>query len=126
MRHTIIITVWAVAIPAAASGAIMGLWNGIMPQLFGLASIGFWQALGLFLLSQLLTGGFVFGLFLLAAGLHTIGHHHNSAAHEQWMRMTDEQRAELIRRRMSGFGYWKQGTEADSRENAEQKNHANG
>lgn len=123
MRHIIIITLWAIAIPAAASGAIMGLWNGIMPQLFGLAAIGFWQALGLFLLSQLLTGGFVFGLFLLAAALHTIGHHHNSAAHERWMRMTDEQRAELIRRRMSGFYNM---TTGGNEKNAEQNNHANG
>ena len=29
------------------------------------------------------------------------------------MRMTDEQRAELIRRRMSRFGYWKQETAGD-------------
>lgn len=100
-----LIVVWAVALPAAASGAIMVLWNMLMPALFGLPAIGVWQAAGLFLLGQLLTGGFVFGLLLLAAGMHVAGHRHNSAAHERWMRMTDEERREVFRRRMEKFGY---------------------
>ena len=37
---------------------ITGLWNALMPEIFGLPTIGFWQALGLFLLSRLLIGGF--------------------------------------------------------------------
>ena len=37
---------------------IMLLWNWLMPSLFGLREIGFWQALGLFLLCRLLVGGF--------------------------------------------------------------------
>ncbi len=37
---------------------IMVLWNWLMPTLFGLHPIGFWQALGLFLLFRLLVGGF--------------------------------------------------------------------
>jgi len=34
------------------------LWNWLMPGLFGWHTIGFWQALGLFLLARLLVGGF--------------------------------------------------------------------
>ena len=34
------------------------LWNVLMPQIFGLPAIGFWQALGLFLLSRILFGRF--------------------------------------------------------------------
>ncbi len=34
------------------------LWNWLMPELFGLHTITFWQALGLFLLSKILFGGF--------------------------------------------------------------------
>jgi hypothetical protein len=37
---------------------IMGLWNGILPGLFGWRTIGFWQAIGLFILCRLLFGGF--------------------------------------------------------------------
>lgn len=37
---------------------VMYLWNWLMPGLFGLATIGFWQAFGLILLARLLVGGF--------------------------------------------------------------------
>jgi hypothetical protein len=37
---------------------IMHLWNWLMPSLFGLNMITFWQALGLFVLGKLLLGGF--------------------------------------------------------------------
>ncbi len=34
------------------------LWNVLMPAIFGLPAIGFWQALGLLLLTRLLFGRF--------------------------------------------------------------------
>lgn len=34
------------------------LWNWLMPGLFGLHTVTFWQALGLFVLGKLLLGGF--------------------------------------------------------------------
>ncbi len=37
---------------------IAGLWNALMPAIFQLPPITFWQALGLFLLSRLLFGRF--------------------------------------------------------------------
>ena len=37
---------------------IMALWNNILAVIFPIALINFWQALGLFLLSKLLFGGF--------------------------------------------------------------------
>lgn len=39
---------------------VMYLWNGLMPNLFGLTTITFWQAAGLLLLSKILFGGFNF------------------------------------------------------------------
>lgn len=43
---------------AVASGVIgfslMWLWNWLMPELFGLTVINFWQAIGLFILCSLL------------------------------------------------------------------------
>lgn len=38
--------------------AVTGLWNSLMPVIFGLPAITIWQALGLFLLSRLLFGRF--------------------------------------------------------------------
>ena len=35
---------------------IMWLWNWLMPSLFGLRIIGFWEGLGLFLLAKILFG----------------------------------------------------------------------
>jgi hypothetical protein len=40
---------------------VMRLWNWLLPPLFGLSSITFWQALGLLALSRILFGGFGFG-----------------------------------------------------------------
>ena len=37
---------------------VMSLWNWLMPALFGLKLIGYWQALGLIILSKILLGGF--------------------------------------------------------------------
>jgi hypothetical protein len=37
---------------------VMGLWNWLMPAIFGLQAITFWQALGLLILSRLLLGRF--------------------------------------------------------------------
>ena len=37
---------------------VMELWNALMPQIFGLHALTFWQALGLLLLAKLLFGGF--------------------------------------------------------------------
>jgi hypothetical protein len=37
---------------------VMTLWNWLLPRLFNLPAINFWQALGLLLLSKILFGGF--------------------------------------------------------------------
>lgn len=36
---------------------LMGLWNLLMPEIFRLPAISFWQALGLLVLSRVLFGG---------------------------------------------------------------------
>lgn len=36
----------------------MVLWNWLLPEIFGLPAIDFWQALGLLLLAKILFGGF--------------------------------------------------------------------
>ena len=47
------------ALAVAAIGFVsMHLWNYLMPAIFGLHVITFWQAVGLLLLGRLLFGGF--------------------------------------------------------------------
>ncbi len=36
---------------------IMWLWNWLMPEIFGLTTLTYWQAVGLFILLKLLLGG---------------------------------------------------------------------
>lgn len=37
---------------------IMWLWNWLMPELFGLTTLTYWQAVGIFILFKILLGGF--------------------------------------------------------------------
>ncbi len=47
-----------VAFVALFGYVVMGLWNWLMPALFGLSAITYWQGLGLFILAKILFGGF--------------------------------------------------------------------
>jgi len=46
----------AVAALALVGAVVTALWNWLMPGLFGWPVIGFWQALGLLLLTRILGG----------------------------------------------------------------------
>ncbi len=37
---------------------VMWLWNWLMPEIFGLTEITYWQAIGIFILAKLILGGF--------------------------------------------------------------------
>lgn len=45
-----------IAMAALMTGVVMLLWNWLMPILFGLSVITFWQALGILILSKILFG----------------------------------------------------------------------
>ena len=96
---------WFLAPPAMVLFAwifgevVMHLWNWLMPVLFKLPLIGFWQALGLLVLSRILFGGF--------------NNHGNQRGNsrrpsaERWGRMTPEEREKFregMRARCGGFG----------------------
>ena len=58
--------------------AVMLLWNWLMPVIFGLVEITFWQALGILVLSKILFGGF-----------HHKGHRSHKSK-EYWKQRFDE------------------------------------
>lgn len=54
----IFIPFFFVGMAALVTWILMLLWNWLMPEIFDLTTITFWQALGLLALSKLLFGGF--------------------------------------------------------------------
>jgi len=60
------------------------LWNWLLPPLFGLHMITFWQALGLLLLSRILFGSWGHG-----------GGNRRSRQRDKWEKMTPEERERL-------------------------------
>ena len=58
VRRGVGIAVLVVVAVIVVGVVVMLLWNALMPALFGLPTIGYWQAVGLLILSKLLFGGF--------------------------------------------------------------------
>ena len=84
---------------AVFGAAVMLLWNALLPELFGLPVLNYWQAAGLLLLARILAGGLT----------SNFGHHygHRNGSHfrgqgnelrEKWMNMSDEMRKEFMER----------------------------
>lgn len=79
----------------AVSGIVMLLWNAVVPSICSsVTMLSYWQAMGLFVLSRILFGGF-----------HFRGHHHDHHAHrhaqfvgkfkEKLMDMNEEEREQF-------------------------------
>jgi hypothetical protein len=87
MRLIKVVLVFAAA--AVLGGAVMVLWNLIMPGLFaGSRPIDYWHALGLLVLSRILFGGF-----------RGQGGWHGHRQWHRWQAMTAEEREEFRKSR---------------------------
>lgn len=96
-KHLIFIPLFLVAMVALVGGLVMWLWNWLMPLIFALPQLTFWQSVGLVVLCRLLVGNVGFG-----------GHHHHHAhgqshccggsnkLRESWANMTPEERQRII------------------------------
>jgi hypothetical protein len=83
------------AMIAVFSVAALFLWNALMPEIFGLAVLSYWQALGLVVLARILFGGLGpgrFGAFGARGGFHQ-----GNPFREKWLKMTDDEREEFVR-----------------------------
>jgi len=87
------VALFAIVLIAVLGFVVMSLWNSLMPPLFGLHLIHFWQAVGLLLLSKILFGGFRGG-----PGRHM---YWRRRMRERWEQMTPEER-EKFREGMQG------------------------
>ncbi|HEY1575528.1 MAG TPA: hypothetical protein VGF82_00445 [Terracidiphilus sp.] len=63
---------------------VMHLWNWLLPPIFGLHMITFWQALGILLLSRILFGSWGSG-----------GGNRRGRRREKWEKMTPEERERM-------------------------------
>lgn len=92
-KHLVFIPLFFGAFVALFGWIVMLLWNWLMPELFGLAAISFWQAAGLLLLCKILFGG-------IGGGHH--GHEHDchhgrcNKLRERWENMTPEERERIV------------------------------
>lgn len=95
-KHLVFIPLFFVVMLALLGGLVMCLWNWLMPQVFDLPALSFWQAVGLLVLCRLLVGNMGFG-----------GHHHHhghghcgcgnhNRIRENWANMTPEERQQII------------------------------
>jgi hypothetical protein len=69
--------------------AVLQLWNWLMPELFGLHPLRFWQAVGLMGLSWILVGGL--------RGFGMISGPGRSRTPDSWARLTPEERERFRR-----------------------------
>lgn len=75
------------------------LWNVLLPTLFGLPEITFWQALGVLLLSRILFGGFGLHGSRRSSMRGRVADRLADRMGDRWDAMTPEQR-ELFRQRL--------------------------
>jgi hypothetical protein len=91
---------------------VMFLWNALLPGIFGLSIINYWQAAGLLVLARILFSG-IGGEAHRAFG-------HKNLFRDRWDGMNNEQRDAFIRRRGHGFQQlhdkWRNMSEADREE----------
>ena len=89
---------------AAFGAVVMLLWNALLPQLFALPTLNYWQAAGLMLLARILFGGLVHDM---AGQGGRRGHlfNHGNKLREKWMNMSEEERKEFIEKEKEFFKF---------------------
>ncbi|MBI3136344.1 MAG: hypothetical protein HYZ14_16835 [Bacteroidetes bacterium] len=89
----ILMPIFFVLMGIAMTLVVMLLWNWLMPVLFGLSVITFWQALGVLVLSKILFGGHWGKRGHCCHGGY--GHSHSAWKEKfksKWQNMSDEDR----------------------------------
>ena len=81
---------------------VMLLWNLLLPEIIGVKSISFWQAMGILILSKILFGGFHFGK-------GKFGNFKEKMMQRKMSGMTDEEKEKFkeIWRKRCGTGFFK-------------------
>jgi hypothetical protein len=91
------IALFGIVAVTIVSFVVMGLWNILMPGIFGVRAISFWQALGLLVLSKILFGGF--------RPYRGGGPRWRRRLTERWEQMTPEEREKFKQGIRHGCGF---------------------
>ncbi len=86
----------AIVFVFAMGNIVMYLWNWILPDVIGANEITFWKAVGLFVLTRILFGGFKSG---------RSGHRRQKRREwkEKWMNLSEEDRMEFKQKWKGGW-----------------------
>ena len=87
LQKAIFLLVAIVVFILLLGGIVMLLWNAILPPVLGVKKITFWQAVGLFVLSKVLLGGWP------GRGFKRKYTEKKRRWKEKWMNMSEEERA---------------------------------
>ncbi|MEI7830401.1 MAG: hypothetical protein WCI31_11555 [Prolixibacteraceae bacterium] len=103
IKRAILIPIAIAAGVFVFGSAVMLLWNNLLPAVFGIGTITFWQAIGILVLSKILFGGFSGGhrhgrsICRCQCNCNCNGNcdcrsdHHN----EKWMNLTPEEKEKM-------------------------------
>lgn len=103
LRVLKILLIVAVAV-TVFSFVVMELWNHLMPAIFGLHTVSYWQALGLLVLSKILFSGF--------RGRPGFGPPWRHRMFDRWEQMTPEEREKFRAGLRGGCGPFGMSSEA--------------
>lgn len=96
IRRIVLFAVLGIAAVAVFGAFVMGLWNWLVPEVFGGRTLTFWQAIGLLVLSRLLVGGLFRGRGHGGPGRFRLM--------ERWEQMTPEEREKFRQGMRRGCG----------------------
>ena len=100
-------TFLAAAIILGVTWGVMTLWNWLMPDLFGLTTITFWQSMGLLVLVKTLGWIFTGGSRKRSGWGHPRRHQWKRKFHEKWQNMSEEERKAFKAKAKGRCGSWR-------------------
>jgi ABC-type multidrug transport system fused ATPase/permease subunit len=103
IRYFVLGFVVVLVVIAGFSVAVMLLWNALVPDIFGLPALAYWQAVGILVLTRILFGGI--GKNQLSHLEMGRGFHHSNSLREKWMNMTEEERKAFVEKE-KGFHHF--------------------
>ncbi|MDR2064370.1 MAG: hypothetical protein LBP85_01465 [Prevotellaceae bacterium] len=101
-KHILIHALFGLTIAAVFSVAVMLLWNWLMPAIFNLKPVNFWQSLGLLALSRVLFGGMIGNRCKMHKYRHCHNHNH---LRNKFMKMSSEERKDFLRDKFLKYGF---------------------